>query len=82
MSVKHTEHTVNEYPNISDISNAKEWTRPPVNTQFDLNHRVIAILGGDCIRNNPKLLELEELLIERLRTMEPLGLNNKNSQRV
>ena len=54
----------------------------PGHTKFDMNHRVIAILKGECIRNNPKLLELEERLIERLRTMEPIGLNDKNSQRV
>ena len=38
-------------------------------THFDLNHRVIAILGGDVTKNNPKLPHLEEQLIKRLRTM-------------
>ena len=54
----------------------------PGHSKFDMNHRVIAILKGACFRNNPKLLQLEERLIERLRTMEPIGLNDKNSQRV
>ena len=54
----------------------------PGHSKFDMNHRVIAILKGACFKNNPLLLQLEERLIERLRTMEPIGLNDKNSQRV
>ena len=48
----------------------------------DLKHQVIAILHGPSIPKCPKRLQLEERLIERLRTMEPHGLNDKNSQRV
>ena len=54
----------------------------PGHTIHDMNHRVIAHLKGEYIRNNPKLIELEERLIERLRTMEPHGLNDRNSLRV
>ena len=64
-----------------DTATGKHFNLPG-HTHFDLNHRVIAILGGTCTKNNPKLLELEEQLIERIRTMEPIGLNDKNSQRV
>ena len=53
----------------------------PGHTKFDMNHHVISILRGACLRNNPKLLEMEDRLIERLRTMEPHGLNDKSSQR-
>ena len=54
----------------------------PGHTQSDLKHEVIAILNGPSLPNRPKRLQLEERLIERLRTMEPHGLNDKNSQRV
>ena len=64
-----------------DTATGKHFNLPD-HTHFDLNHRVIAILGGTCTKNNPKLLELEEQLIERIRTMEPIGLNDKNSQMV
>ena len=42
----------------------------PGHTKFDMNHHVISVLKGACHRNNPRLLELEERLIERLRTTE------------
>ena len=64
-----------------DTATGKHFSLPG-HTHFDINHRVISILGGAITKNNPKLLELEEMLIERLRTMEPIGLNDKNSQRV
>ena len=64
-----------------DTATGKHFNLPG-HTKFDMDHRVISVLRGACTRNNPKLLELEERLIERLRTMEPHGLNDKNSQRV
>ena len=45
-------------------------------------HPTIQNLQGPCYRSNPKLLKLKEKLIERLRAMEPIGLNDKKSQRV
>ena len=51
-------------------------------TIHDMNHRVIAHLTSEPVRNNPQHIELEERLIERLRTMEPHGLNDRNSLRV
>lgn len=54
----------------------------PGHKSSDLNYQVIATLTGPSLPKCPKRLKLEERLIERLRTMEPHGLNDKNSLRV